>query len=130
MIKGTALLLGRYEIRNDGQSVSAVEQVLLFDRLLGAQPISYRKSEPGPEDYDTYIIRPVGKRILDQPCITLDVLRDVRFRQVLKADRSRQTVTAEFQATEEVELAHVVAMPDLGVFAVEDRSGDGRFPGW
>ncbi|MCR5878414.1 hypothetical protein [Phenylobacterium sp. J367] len=105
------------------------DQLRLLTELRDAPPIAYRKRDPGPEDYDTYLMRPAALEIEGYYCITLDVVRDIRFREVLTADRDAQTVRASFEATDEVELAHIVMVPELGVLAVEDRTGEGRLAG-
>lgn len=124
-----SLILCRYQFDEDGTPTAWREQFRIFDQLKDARPIAYRKSDPGPDDYDTYLMLPKQKEIFGYYCITLDVVKDVRFRQVVKADRINQTLSAEFVGTDEVVKTHIVIVPELGALAVEDTSGDGNLSG-
>lgn len=124
-----SLILCRYQFDEDGNPTAWREQFRVFDQLKDARPIAYRKSDPGPDEYDTYLMLPKQKEIFGYYCITLDVVKDVRFRQIVKADRINQTLSAEFVGTEEVVKTHVVIVPELGALAVEDGSGDGSLSG-
>ncbi len=124
-----SLLLCRYSFDTERGALSAREQFDLLTRLRDAPPVSYRKAEPTPDDFDTYLMRPDMKNLESCNALALDVVRDVRFRQVTKTDRATQTVSANFEPTNEAELAHVVMIPSLGGLAVHDAVGDGHING-
>lgn len=124
-----ALLLCRYSFDAERGALSAQEQIALLTRLRDAPPVAYRKAEPTADDFDTYLMRPEMQELAGRNAIVLDVVRDVRFRQVTKANRATQTVTATFEPTEEAELARVVMVPSLGALAVHDAVGEGRITG-
>jgi hypothetical protein len=126
----TAVLLARYKFAEEGVGLSLAEQSKLLDYLKDEQPISYRVSDPNPDDYNTYVIAPrIGNR-LGERYLTWQVCRDIAFRQVRRPDRKNQTVKFDFEDTDDCELARIIAIPRLGVLAVEDGTGDGRLGGW
>jgi len=88
------LLLCRYAFDTERGGLSAQEQIDLLTRLRDAAPVAYRKVEPTSEDFDTYLMRPELKTLAGRNAIVLDVVRDLRFRQVTKTNRTTQTVTA------------------------------------
>jgi hypothetical protein len=126
----SALLLSRYTWEERDRGLSRAEQEERLEQLKAAQPIAYRKSEPESDDFDTYIIAPTSGTRLTVPFLTWQVCRDIRFRQVRKPDRRSQTVRFDFEDTDDCELARIVAIPSLGVLAVEDGTGDGKIGGW
>ena len=113
----------------DGNALSGSEQFALLKHLQDAQPIAYRKSEPTAGDFNTYIIGPRQRQRNGDSYLTWQVCRDVSFRQVRRPDRDTQTVHVTFEDTDDCQLARVVALPGLGVLAVEDSAGEGHLPG-
>lgn len=126
----TALILGRYTLTNGTSGLSGREQSALLEELKFASPVAYRKPDPGPNDFDTYIIGPRAGTRRGEPFLTWQVCRDISFRQVRRPDRRSQVVEFEFEETDDCVLSRIVALPRLGVLAAEDGAGEGKLAGW
>ena len=126
----SALILARYKLATDNRALSLREQIDLLAVLKDAQPISYRTSEPTDENRDTYVIGPKSGTRYGENYLTWQVCRDISYRQVRRPDRKSQTVEVDFENTDDCELARIVAIPRLGVLAVEDGTGEGQLGGW
>lgn len=124
------IVLARYTFARDGQWLSNAEQKALLDELNLAPPVAYRVRDPQPNDRTNYIIQPRQTRRKGHRVLTWIVCKDLNHRTVRKVDRRRQAVSFEFEDTDDCLLARIVALPDLGVMAAEDGTGDGHIGGW
>lgn len=124
------IILARYTIARDGQWLTATEQKTVLDQLNLAPPVAYRVRDPQPDDRVNYIIQPAQRRRQNHKVLTWVVCKGLNQRTVRKVDRRNQSVSFAFEDTDDCLLARIVALPDLGVMAAEDMSGEGHIGGW
>lgn len=124
------IVLARYSLVRNGQGLSASEQKTLLDGLNGARPVAYRVRDPQASDLVNYIIQPKQTRRKSHRVLTWIVCKELNQRTVRKVDRVRQEVSFDFEDTDDCLLARIVALPDLGVMAAEDGTGEGHIGGW
>lgn len=124
------IVLARYKFSREGQWLSTAEQKALLDELNLAPPVAYRVRDPQPHDRTNYIIQPRQTSRYGHRVLTWVVCKDLNQRTVRRVDRRRQEVSFDFEDTEDCLLARIVALPDLGVMAAEDGTGEGHIGGW
>jgi hypothetical protein len=100
------------------------------------QPIAYRVRDPKKDDFDTYILKPRKKKITRHDVHTWEVAQDIRFRERTRYDKTKDEISDDLVETDEIRHTKFIALPSLGVFAVDDsiserslgaRSAVGRF---
>ncbi|WP_210245503.1 hypothetical protein [Tardiphaga sp. vice304] len=69
---------------------------------------------------DTFLMRPRAKTAFGQTVHTWEVAQDVKFREKMRYDRRTDEVAEEMVETDEIRLTKFIAIPRLGVFAVDD----------
>ena len=80
--------------------------------------------EPNPDDFDTFLMRPRRRQYAGYAVHTWVVARDIRVRERSRRDKRADEVVNDMVATEEIKHAKFVALPRLGVFAVDDTISD------
>lgn len=95
----------------------------LLNEVLG-RPIAYRVSQPTPDDYNTYIMKPRSKALFGYSIHTWEVAQDIKFRERSRYDRTNDDVREEIVPTDEIRHTKFVAVPLLGVVAVDDSLSD------
>src|ERR1700730_17715251 len=135
MARQRAFLFCRYQILKDDAAIRPSDEWKLLEELRG-KTIAYRVRDPQSDDFNTYLFKPRKKRIAAHEVHTWEVAQDIRYRTATKADKARDELTDELVETDEVRHTKFVALPVLGVFAVDDsisertlgaRSAVGRF---
>lgn len=126
----TGLVLARYVFASKAGALSRAEQAGALATLKEAPPIHYRVKDPQPDDRNTYIIAPTAGTRKGEEYLSWQVCRDINQRPVRRVDRDTQTVAFDFEHTDDCQLARIVALPRLGVLAVEDSTGEGHLGGW
>jgi hypothetical protein len=91
----------------------------MLDEIKG-QPIAYRIRDPKPDDSDTFLMRPRRKQIAGYTVHTWVVAQDIRFRERSRYDKRNDDVADDMVPTEEIKHTKFIAIPRLGVFAVDD----------
>lgn len=124
------LLFARYTLQDELGALSVREHVVLLDALKDSRPIAYRVADPEDHDYNTYIMAPKSKERRGEAYVTWQVCKEIGSRQVRRPNRETQTVEYEWESTDDCAIARIVAIPRLGVMAVEDTSGEGHIGGW
>jgi hypothetical protein len=119
MARPTAYLFCRYMILDDEDPITPDDEWEILSKIKG-DPIAYRVREPKPDDYDTFLMRPRRKRVSGEAIHTWVVAQDIRFRQRSRHDKTSDEITEEMVETEEIKHTKFVAIPRLGVFAVDD----------
>lgn len=127
MSRDVPYLLCRYVIADeDGNALSADEQLALLKRLR-ARRIAYRNRDPGPDDEDTYIMKPRRTDIARRRVHTWEIARDLHHRELTKYDRESDDTYDEIVATEEIRRARFLALPTRNVLAIQARSSERQF---
>lgn len=126
----TGVMLARYTFMRDGRLLSGVEQLQVLKALNDAAPIAYRVKNPQPDDRTNYIIQPNEGDRKGYKLLTWQVCKELVHRTVRKVDRRSQQVSFGFEPTEDCALSRIVALPELGVLAAEDASGENHLGGW
>jgi hypothetical protein len=119
MARAVPYLFCRYRISLEGGVISADEEWKLLTDIKG-KPIAYRVRDPKRDDYNTYIMQPREKSYFGYAVYTWSVANDLKFRQRSKYDRIADEVKDEIVETDEVRHTGFIALPALGVMAVDD----------
>jgi hypothetical protein len=119
----TAYLFCRYSILDDEDPITPDEEWAMLNEIKG-QPIAYRTREPSPDDYDTFLMRPRRKQYAGFTVHTWVVARDIRERERSRHDKRADDVVNDMVPTEEIRHTKFIAIPRLGVFAVDDSISD------
>ena len=119
MARQRAYLFCRYQILEDEEAVRPSDEWKLLEKIRG-KTIAYRVRDPKPDDFDTYLLKPRKKRVINHEVHTWEVAQDIRYRQATKADKAKDELKDETVETDEVRHTKFVAIPILGVVAVDD----------
>jgi hypothetical protein len=124
MARPTAYLFCRYQIVDESERPLSIKEEWQILQELKGETIAYRVREPTREDYTTYLMRPRKKKILGYDVHTWAVAQDIRFRERTRYDRVADETVDDSMETDEIRHARFLALPSLGVFAVEDGSSE------
>jgi hypothetical protein len=110
----------RYVIVQDEKSLSAIEEFAMLKKVRGER-IAYRVRDPSKDDFDTYLLKPREKRLLNYRVHTWEIGQDVRERERTRYDRSKDETSDDLVETDEIRHTKFIGVPALGVFAVDDH---------
>jgi hypothetical protein len=119
MGRPTSYLFCRYLIKDDEDPITPDEEWEMLQDIKG-QLIAYRVRDPKPDDSDTFLMTPRRKQIAGYTVHTWAVAQDVRYRQRTRYDKRTDEATEDMVETEEIRRTKFIAIPLLGVFAVDD----------
>lgn len=123
MARSIPYVMCRYEMTMHERPLSGEEQLQVLRAIRGTL-VTHRKSEPGPDDADTLIMRPKSMRVDDRLVLTWDVGQQLTGRTEAKYDHERDEVRREWSGGDAIRYTSFVAVPSLRVVAVNDRVGD------
>jgi len=124
MSRNVAYLFCRYSISDSrARELSLDEQLRAFKALRGV-PVVHRKAEPTDNDRDTLICRPKSSTVEGYGYIIFDVAQEVTGRSVADYDRDADAIVERWDDGKHIRYTSFVAIPQLGVVATSDRSGD------
>jgi hypothetical protein len=123
MARAVPYLFCRYVILDDEDPITPEEEWSMLNEIKG-QPIAYRVSDPKPDDFDTFLMRPRRKQHAGNTVHTWVVARDIRERERSRHDKRADDVIDDLVSTEEIKHTKFIAIPRLGVFAVDDSISD------
>jgi hypothetical protein len=135
MARPTPYLFCRYEISKDEDALSGKEQLALFEKMRG-KSIAYRVRDPSSDDETTFLMRPRQRKFQDYLVLTWRVADQLNYRERTRYDTGKDEEFEEYEETDEIRRTAFVALPELGVMAVDDkiserslgaRSAIGRF---
>lgn len=113
----------RYTIRADGQELSPREQKALLTDLRGVM-FAYRVREPTTDDMDTFLAMPRSRTINGRIALSWRVSQHLSHRRKVSYDRTSDQMTSAIETTDEERYTTFIAIPELGVAAINDRVGD------
>jgi hypothetical protein len=123
MARSIPYLFCRFGVSKDEQPLSALEFWATLEKIKG-KPVGYRVREPNPDQLDTYLLMPRQKRLTGHQVFTWEVAKELRFRERSKYDKDNDHVTDEMIVADEISHTKFIAVPELGVFAVDDTVSD------
>lgn len=119
MARPTPYLFCRYLITENETGITSDDEWRMLEEVRG-RPIAYRVREPNESDMDTFLMRPRAKIVSSYKVHTWEIAQDVKFRERMRYDRRTDEVAEEMVETDEIRMTKFIAIPRLGVFAVED----------
>jgi hypothetical protein len=135
MARPTAYLFCRYQILESDNPLAPSEEWSVLEEARG-KPIAYRKRDPTPDDHDTFLMRPRQKMLHGLAVHTWAIAQDVKYRERSTYDKNTDEISESYVETDEIRHTKFIAIPRLGVLAVDDsiserslgaRSAVGRF---
>ncbi len=123
MARPVPYTFGRYEFSRFEKGLSRLEQFNLLQSLTGIM-VAHRKADPSSDDLDTFIMRPASKTTLGHPVLTWYVAQSISARAVAQYNRSEDDIDERLIETDEIKYGRFVALPLLGVLAIDSRTSD------
>ena len=110
----------RYSLSIDDDTLSGSEQFDMLSDLKG-RPVAHRKANPTDDDLDTFLMLVKKKVYHQEKIITWHVAHRPGHREVSKYNGDRDELYLEAELTDEIKHTKFVALPRLGVLAIDDR---------
>lgn len=123
MPRGVPYVFCRYALLDDGEPLSAYQQLATLKRITGTI-VAHRKPEASSDEADTFSMRAAERVVSAEKILTWDVGFYVRLRSSARYDRRADDVAITVTPDDGIRYTSFVAIPRLGVVAVNDRSGD------
>jgi hypothetical protein len=110
-------------LREDDDALTPDEEWGVIQEIKG-EPIAYRVRDPKPDDLDTFLMMPRKKSIGGYAVHTWAIAQDVKTRERSKYDKGNDELKSELVQADEIRHTKFIAIPKLGVFAVDDSISD------
>lgn len=123
MARPTAYMFCRYQIREDDVPLTGDAEWEILEEIRG-KLVAYRKRDPKPDNFDTYLMKARKKSYHGYTVHTWEIAQDLKYRERSRYNKNIDDVTDEMIETDEIRHTKFVAIPRLGVFAVDDSIGD------
>jgi hypothetical protein len=128
MARAVPYLFCRYVFTMRKKALSAEEQLSLLQELKGVAVV-YRKRDPGPDDADTFAMKPVKFVTSGRTALTWCVGYYVKQRVEVEYDQKADDIVETMVDTDGIKFTRFIAVPSLGVMAVRDQVGDTHLGG-
>lgn len=113
----------RYEFAIADQPLTGREQLERLRRIRGSM-VAYRKLDPTLDDERNFVMRPKDTRVAGHLVLIWEVAEQKTIRERTRYDKDRDEIWEEAIETDEIAHTKFVAVPELGVLAVDDRLSD------
>ena len=123
MAERTSYSFYRYQFLQFDDSLDTSQQLELLEGLRGIT-VAHRKTDPSPDDLDTFIMQPALKEILDHRILTWCIARSIQERNIARYDNRQDEIHEHLIETDEIRYTKFVAIPMLGVLAIDSRGSD------
>lgn len=131
MPKEAPYIFCRYEFIRKKSALTEKDQIDLLNNLRGV-PVAYRNRAPGKNDYDTFEMSPRHLTFEDVGALSWCVGYNIRTRREAQYNAARDEIDEHFAKANGIKYTRFVAVPALGVLAVNDQHTDthlGGMPG-
>jgi hypothetical protein len=107
----------------EDEELAADEQRVLIDGVVGTE-VPHRKSDPTPNEFDTFIMRPSFDPVHGEPVVAFDVAHTKKLRVEHRYDPDRDDIEMTEVRADDTVWTHAILIPRLGIAALRDGSGD------
>lgn len=121
--RGRPFLFCRYVITVKDEKVNDRAQYTLLSELQG-QAVAHGDKAEEEKNYDTLLMRPTRQKADGRECYFWSVGVTIKQRLRAKYDRPKDQIKLELVNDGSVRFNDFIAVPSLGVLAVDDRAGE------